>query len=275
MFLFYIVSKICYDGANEVRNMRKQKIVMDRKELPSRLHWLFENAAIYDSSCSSGARVLFFDTGYYLKIDGPGELAGEAARGRFFHSLGLGVEVVDYFCEDRDYLVTRMAEGEDMTHHLDDPKRLCRVLADTLRQLHSRPVENVPVSPRLERYLESARTGAGYYDESVLMDRFPVASREEAWAIMQENKHRLKADTLIHGDACLPNIILKDWGFSSFIDFSLAGAGDRHIDLYWALWSLQFNLKTESYTDYFLDCYGREHFDMDMLRVVAAFELFG
>ena len=56
---------------------------------------------------------------------------------------------------------------------------------------------------------------------------------------------------------------------------SMAGVGDKHIDLYWAIWSLQYNLKTDQYTDYFLDQYGRENFDHDMLNVVAAFELFG
>ena len=63
--------------------------------------------------------------------------------------------------------------------------------------------------------------------------------------------------------------------FSTFIDFDMAGVGDKHIDLFWAIWSLQYNLKTDAYTDLFLDLYGRENFDEDMLRVIAAFELFG
>ncbi|MDE7300410.1 MAG: hypothetical protein K2N94_16560, partial [Lachnospiraceae bacterium] len=63
--------------------------------------------------------------------------------------------------------------------------------------------------------------------------------------------------------------------FSCFIDLAMAGVGDKHIDLYWAVWSLQYNLKTEDYTDYFLDLYGRENFEYDMLKVIAAFELFG
>lgn len=255
--------------------MIKREVKPDIHDFPAQVHWLFEDAAVYDSSCSSGAQVLFSDKGYYLKIDGPGALADEAWVGRFFYSLGLGVEVIDYLSLDRDYLVTRMAEGEDLTHFRNDPERLCRELAQALRKLHSQPATHAPVSARLQRYLESAASGEGVYDQSVLMDRFPIASKEEAWQIMQEKKHRLSADTLIHGDACLPNVIFRNWKFSTFIDFSLAGAGDKHIDLYWALWSLQFNLGTEAYTDYFLDCYGREYFDLDMLKVVAAFELFG
>jgi kanamycin kinase len=55
----------------------------------------------------------------------------------------------------------------------------------------------------------------------------------------------------------------------------MAGVGDKHIDLYWAIWSLQYNLKTDEYTDYFLDQYGRDNFDYHMLKVIAAYELFG
>lgn len=255
--------------------MIKRRTEANIHDYPARLHWLFENAAVYDSSSHSSATVLYFDTGYYLKIDRTGALAQEAARARLFHSMGLGVEVLDYLSEDRDYLVTAEAEGEDLTHYRADPARLCRVLAKALRMLHSRSIADVPAAGGLLRYLEAAETGQGSYDESVLMKRFPIASGEEAWAIMQANKHRLKADTLIHGDACLPNVMARDWQFSGFIDVAQAGAGDKHIDLYWAIWSLQFNLKTEDYTDYFLDCYGREHFDEEMLRVVAAFEVFG
>ena len=82
----------------------------------------------------------------------------------------------------------------------------------------------------------------------------------------------LKQDTLIHGDFCLPNIILDHWKFSSFIDVGLAGVGDKHIDFYWVLWSMWYNLKTDKYTDYFFDLYGSENFDNDILKIVAEVE---
>ena len=57
-----------------------------------------------------------------------------------------------------------------------------------------------------------------------------------------------------------------------FIDVGQAGVGDRHIDLYWAIWSLQYNLGTDAYTDLFLDLYGRGKVDEELLRVVAEVE---
>jgi len=79
----------------------------------------------------------------------------------------------------------------------------------------------------------------------------------------------MKQDTFIHGDFCLPNIMLDNWKFSTFIDVGLAGIGDKHIDIYWVLWSLNFNLGTDQYMDYFLDLYGREKVDMEILKLVA------
>ena len=77
------------------------------------------------------------------------------------------------------------------------------------------------------------------------------------------------------GDACLPNFILKDAStFSCFIDLGLAGLSDRHIDLYWATWSLTYNLSDPKYAELFIDYYGRKDVDIDKLRLIAAFEAF-
>ena len=256
--------------------MEKTKIEVNVEEFPQELSYLFENAEIYDSSSSSSAKVYYTTQGYYIKVSAKGKLQEEAALTKFFAERELGVEVVHFLSTDKDYLVTKSAKGEDCLAYLDDPKRLCKVLAETMRKLHSQPIEGAPVSIRMEQFSDTAAGKTECeYEEYVLMDRFPIHSKEEAWQVIQENKHRLKADTLIHGDFCLPNVMLEDWKFSTFIDLPLAGVGDKHVDIYWALWSLKYNLKTDKYTDLFLDLYGRENFDLDMLRVIGAFEVWG
>ena len=92
---------------------------------------------------------------------------------------------------------------------------------------------------------------------------------------MRENGENLHPEVLLHGDYCLPNIILNGWDFSGFIDLDCAGVGDRHIDLFWGVWTLFYNLKTNAYYDRFLDVYGRELIEPELLRTVAAFEVFG
>lgn len=249
----------------------------DISQFPSAVRSFFTGAKVYDCSHHSSSTVYSCDTGFYVKIGAKGALAEEARLGRLFHSMALGVEVAAYISESRDFLVTRSAAGKPLDSCLDDPKRNCEMLAKALRVLHSQQTAGVPISSRYQRYMDAADGdfSGGYYDESVSMDRFPVHSKEEAWAILQANRGLLQPDTFIHGDVCLSNVIFSQGQFACFIDFSMSGAGDRHIDLYWVVWSLQNTLKTDRFTDYFLDAYGREHFDYETLKVISAFEVFG
>jgi kanamycin kinase len=109
----------------------------------------------------------------------------------------------------------------------------------------------------------------------LFLDRWGYTSAEEAWEVVETQGRSLCSDTLLHGDYCLPNILLDEWQFGGFIDLDKGGVGDRHVDLFWALWSISFNLKTNQYRNRFIDVYGRDKVDEDMLRVVAAVEVFG
>lgn len=257
--------------------MQKRSIHISPETFPGALQYLFQGAKVYDSSCSSNATVYYADSGYFIKADAPGELKLEAELTRLFYPRGLGPEPIAYITADRDYLVTREVIGQDLTHMCRQPEAMCAVLAKALRLLHSRPIDGFPLSIRQERYWDFAKGDMhrGVYDPFAGMPRYPINSKEQAWGIMQEKGHLLKADTLIHGDACLPNFMAHKGHFTAFIDLAMAGIGDRHIDLYWALWSLQYNLKTDKYADLFLDLYGRDCFSEDALQAVAAFEVFG
>lgn len=93
--------------------------------------------------------------------------------------------------------------------------------------------------------------------------------------MIDKNKHLLKNDTLLHGDYCLPNIILDDWKFSGFIDIDCGGIGDKHIDIFWGIWTLYFNLKTDKFTNRFIEAYGKDKINPNILRLIAAIEVFG
>jgi kanamycin kinase len=69
--------------------------------------------------------------------------------------------------------------------------------------------------------------------------------------------------------------MLDNWRFSGFIDVGNGGIGDRHVDLFWGAWTLNFNLGTDAYKDRFLDAYGRDLVNEDALRTIAAAEVFG
>ena len=143
--------------------------------------------------------------------------------------------------------------------------------------LHEADLTNCPVENRTKDYLTTAANNfhLGHYDINLFPDNWGYATPEEAWRELETNGKYLKADTLLHGDYCLPNIMLDNWQFSAFIDLDTAGVGDRHVDLFWGIWSLQFNLKTDAYGERFLDVYGRENINTDIFRTVAAAEVFG
>lgn len=261
--------------------MKRMKIQPDEGCFPEIFQPLFAGTEVYDSSCSPEARVWFLDRdgGLYLKTAPRGTLTREADMTAFFHSKGLGAQVLAYESLEADWLLTRRVPGEDCLDpaYLEDPVRLCDTTAELLRSLHETDISGCPVPNRTADYLETARRNfaAKRYDTGLFPDNWGYASAEEAWQVVQTQGHLLKADTLLHGDYCFPNIMLDNWKFSGFIDLGAGGVGDKHVDLFWGTWSLQFNLKTGQYRQRFLDAYGRDNIQEEMFRIVAAVEVFG
>lgn len=260
--------------------MKRIPILPDFDAVPEIFHSLMRSCPVFDSSCSAAARVYYIEKegGLFLKSAEAGSLRAEAELDAFFCSLGLGPEVLEYRTEGNDWLLTRRVPGEDCTHpeYLAQPERLAETMAQMLWDLHHRDAARCPVQNHTARYLRRARDNhaAGRYDMDLFPDNWGYRSPEEAWAVVEANAGCLKTDTLLHGDYCLPNVLLDNWKPTGFIDLGGAGVGDKHVDLFWGKWTLNFNLKTDKYCNRFLDAYGRENFEEEMLRVVAALEVF-
>ena len=259
--------------------MKRTPVSLCIQDFPEVFHPFLEGAALFDSSCSPVAKVWFLDKGpgFFLKRASKGSLAKEAAMTRFFHEKGFGAEVLAYESLTQDWMLTRRIPGEDCLDamYLADPIRLCDTTAQLLRQLHSVDPSDCPIC-RTADYLETARKNyeENRYDASLFPDNWGYATPEEAWRVIEENGKYLRSDILLHGDYCLPNILLNNWQFSGFIDLDTGGIGDRHIDLFWGMWSLWFNLKTDRYRERFLDAYGRDAVCEDIFPVIAACEVF-
>jgi len=261
--------------------MKKTPVTIDSNHFPSIFSPLLTGTPVYDSSCSADAKVYFIDTdgGYYLKIATKGSLENEAKMTRYFHSKGLSAEVLAYEQNEKDWLLTRRIPGADCIHaqYLANPKWLCDTTATLLRQLHETDHTGCPIPHRTENYLETVSHNyrMEHYDTSLFPDNWGYRSAEEAWNVVQSVAPYLKEDTLLHGDYCLPNILLDNGQFSGFIDLGCGGVGDRHIDIFWGVWTLQFNLKTDAYGERFLDAYGRDRINPEILKSIGAFEVFG
>lgn len=261
--------------------MKKTLLNQIPDEMPQEIRRFALGANIYDSSCSQEARVYFIDkgNGYYLKRSGSGSLEKEAVMTEYFYTKGLGAEVLNYISDASDWLLTTAVTGHDCVHeeYLMNPKRLCDTIAYELRKLHETDCTDCPVADRTAKYLAEAEENyrTGNYDQSQFPDSFGYRSAKEAYDILTAEKDALQSKVLLHGDYCLPNIILNDWKLSGFIDVGNGGVGDRHIDLFWGMWTLWYNLKTNQYRERFLDAYGRDKADESILKIVAAAEVFG
>lgn len=62
-----------------------------------------------------------------------------------------------------------------------------------------------------------------------------------------------------------------------YIDCGQAGFGNRHVDLFWGCWSLlhNFGKDRQDLTDIFLNAYGKDNIDKDLLEMTACCECFG
>ena len=113
------------------------------------------------------------------------------------------------------------------------------------------------------------------YEPDLFKGIWEFDSFADAKRAAEEGLLLLKREVLLHGDYCLPNIILNHWEFSGYIDLGCGGIGDRHIDVAWGIWTLNYNLGTLKYTNRFLDVYGRDVIEPEKLRMIAAMEMIG
>ena len=235
--------------------MKRTQVEIQLEDFPSQFHGLLQDSNVFDSSSSPEARVWFIDRaeGFFLKSASRGALGKEAAMTDFFHRKGSSAEMMVYISEERDWLLTRRLPGEDCLDpwYLEDPEWLCDTTAQLLRQLHDTNATDCPVDRTID-YTDMAKANylLGHYDTSLFPDNWGYACAEDAWKVVCEAAPALRHDTLLHGDYCLPNIILKDGAVSGF------------------------NLKTDRWTERFLDVYGRDLIQPELLAAIGAFEVF-
>lgn len=112
----------------------------------------------------------------------------------------------------------------------------------------------------------------GCADRSFFTRVYGNVDTESIYRLVRQHGDELRHDTLLHGDYCTEMSYLTIGGSAvSLIWIAPESATDMWI-VYWALWTLWFNLHTDAYGDRLLDAYGRDLIDMETLRLVAACE---
>ncbi|WP_028551220.1 aminoglycoside 3'-phosphotransferase [Paenibacillus sp. UNC451MF] len=238
--------------------MKRTEISFNINTVPISIRPFMQHARIYDSSCSENARTLLVEGAEkaYLKISKRGSLEREYAMTRFLNSChAIAPKVIAYESDaDQDYLFTEAVAGEDGTaeEHIGNPGKLAGVFGEYLRMLHSLPIEGCPYPHRTAEMLNEQTS-------------ISLSSQ-----MIEQIKYEAADNAIIHGDYCLPNIIMDRFVLKGFIDLGYGGVGDRHYDIYWGIWTLNYNLKSDKYKDIFLDAYGRQDVDKERLNLFAS-----
>lgn len=104
-------------------------------------------------------------------------------------------------------------------------------------------------------YLKQYIDGKNLCDESILshpdrLIKILVNASNMIHSIKNENN-----ESLVHGDLCLPNILINEKDeIVGIIDLAYAAfSNDLWSDYAWMIWSLKYNLKTDKYTNQLLD----------------------
>jgi kanamycin kinase len=233
--------------------MNRTEVSYDIETVPATIRQYLKRVTIYDSSSSENAKTLFVSGNEraFLKISERDSLEREYKMTSFLNKHHVAPNAIAYESDSEyDYLLTEAVNGEDgaAAHHLENPRRLVSVFGEYLRMLHSLPTAGCPYNNRTQEILNEAYVKGR---DCSLMNTFNYSPAD---------------NVIIHGDYCLPNIIMDHFSLNGFIDLGYGGVGDKHYDLYWGIWTLNYNLKTDQYRDLFLDAYGRSDIDHEGLK---------
>lgn len=251
-------------------------ITPELSSLPRDIRLFIGEATVHDYTYSGDTAVWLVSkqNDYFLKRGQKNQLQREAILSYYFHEKKLGPEIILYLSEAEDWLLTKRLHGRDGTDpmYLSQPERLCDLIASQLRQLHELDHADCPLPDQTSFLINKAEHHykEGYFDHRPFPTEWGFSAPKEAYQVIEKDKHRLQNNSLLHGDYCLPNIILDHWQLSGYIDLDTGGVGDRMYDVFWGAWTLRFNLGTDKYRQRFYDGYGQDWIDQDKLEVIRA-----
>jgi aminoglycoside 3'-phosphotransferase II len=226
-------------------------------------------------SAATTARVRRAEGDWILKIQPVDPLdtsvVGEAERMRWLVDHVAVPEVVAAGADDGvEWLLATARPGSDATRpeHGMDAERLVRTLADGLRLFHERvPVAGCPFDATTDTAIAAAlaRVDAGRVDETDFQPLHLGMSATELFEVMVASRPEGDDELVVlHGDYCVPNVILDEGAITGYVDLGRSGIGERHRDVAIAARSIADNFGGHA-VGLFVDAYGLERPDLARL----------
>lgn len=220
----------------------------------------------------------------YLKVDGADKIAAEAERMQWLGSRITAPNVFVHHEEGgeakgklatnhntRGYMLTSELAGiPSFKVKREDYPHVIKTLARGLRALHQLPIAECPFSHRLAVRFQEAKSKLA----SSQQDSENVGLAQEVRELERNAPEEKDEDLVVlHGDYCLPNIIVNesDCELIGMLDLGRLGIGDRHHDIALVLGSLQYNFGDGPWKELFYESYGHENLSqakIDFYRVL-------
>lgn len=169
--------------------------------------------------------------------------------------------------ETHQFLLLSAVPGEDASAEHPDKQALVHLLAEGLRLIHAVDPSGCPSLRPLDVMIEGARHRLenGQVDESDFDDEQAGRTAESVFVELLTTRPSVEEHIFVHGDYCLPNILIDRGKISGFIDWGRAGIADPYQDLALAERSIIYNIGAKWVRPFF-DAYGIADVDWDRVR---------
>lgn len=171
-----------------------------------------------------------------------------------------------------NYLLMSKVEGEMACsdYYMNRLEEMIPLLAEGLKLLWKVDIKDCPVNFKIDRLLQIAKTNilkniADMTEwKSEAKDEYGFKTPMELYDYLCENRPKEEL-CLVHGDYCLPNVILADGKVQGFVDLKYCGISDRWLDIALCVRSIKHNLFLAGKEELFLT-YKNMFFDSLQLK---------
>lgn len=180
-----------------------------------------------------------------------------------------------------DYMLTSAVMGTPLSDLLADETSspgselaLAAEAATRLRLLHEIPIDQCPLDQRLDIKFARAHKNIRFKLLSQTDDQFAAEHAGmkpiDVYRKLLESQPEDHDLVFTHGDACMPNLIMRDGRCAGFVDLDGAGVADRYTDIAVFFRSFEYNCKVRvDVRQTFIEAYGIDQLDIRKMKFFA------